>query len=192
MPARLLPRLAGTAYDRPSGRCRRWRGPLPPNPHPFPSALLPGKHRGRKATPPPSASGVQVTCLSYLLKLFAKFVLAGPGKRQPEGLRGRDLQPPSDPGRPSRLGKSASRPASGMKKKTAHAVPTRKMRRGPDSHDAPMPPQHSTMLTASPPSLVSLNLLLISLPVSPMALMTASSVTLCWKLSSHVAISMAL
>ena len=61
------------------------------NPHPFPSALLSGKSQEYEATPPPKTSGVCTASLSYLFKLFVKFVLAGPGRlRSLTGIDSRD------------------------------------------------------------------------------------------------------
>ena len=54
------------------------------------------------------------------------------------------------------------------------------------------PDQHSTRLTARPPSLVSLNLAFISRPVSFMAMMTASRLTMCCEDFSQVASRQAL
>ena len=54
------------------------------------------------------------------------------------------------------------------------------------------PDQHSTRLTARPPSLVSLNLAFISRPVSFMAMMTASRLTICCEDFSQVASRQAL
>ena len=60
---------------------RRSRNPSPQAPHPFPSALLSGKSQEYETASPPKTSGVCTACLSYLLKLFLKFVLTDPSRR---------------------------------------------------------------------------------------------------------------
>ena len=69
MPVRLLCRLTGTSYGRLSVA-------------PFPSALLPGEESKTRASLVPNASGMYTACLSYLLKLFVKFILTSLGHFQ--------------------------------------------------------------------------------------------------------------
>ena len=79
---------------RGEGKPLCWRErcfPSPRTPHPFPSALLSGKSQEYEATPPPKTSGVCTASLSYLFKLFVKFVLVGPGRlRSLTGIDSRD------------------------------------------------------------------------------------------------------
>ena len=82
MPVRFLRRLTGTALRAAFRSPPELEGfPFSQAPHPFPSALLPGKSQVHVATPPPKASGAYITYSLYILKLFVKFMLTGPVSR---------------------------------------------------------------------------------------------------------------
>ena len=72
------PAREGQAFSRFAAK-RRSRHSSPQAPHPFPSALLPGEEPKTRGPLVPKASGVHIVCLDYLLKLFVKFMLTGPG-----------------------------------------------------------------------------------------------------------------
>ena len=76
-------------------------------------SLFRGKNQGHKATPPPEANGASVAYLSYILKLFVKFL-----STNPRGASGRcgNMDRPRRPsllslGRPARR-RTTFRPAS--------------------------------------------------------------------------------